>query len=72
MSAPYNEAEESITLNTGELALSVDDMFIGVPLSMLACSDDMQTAYNSFDFENNFGLHTDEVARNMRDYPDIA
>ena len=72
VSAPYNEAEESITLNTGELALSVDDMFIGVPLSMLACSDDMQTAYNSFDFENNFGLHTDEVARNMHDYPDIA
>lgn len=69
---PYCEADDSITLNSGEIEISVDDMFTGVPLSMLACADDMQQAYNTVDTEVYFGLHTDEVNRDMHGYPDIV
>lgn len=68
---PYNEDEESITMNTGEIEISVDDIFIGVPLSMLACADDMQQSYDRLISEDYKGLHTDEVMKDMRSYPDI-
>lgn len=72
MEAPYNEQEETITLNTGELEISIDDMYVDVPLSMLECADDMQKAYNEVNSDVYFGLHTDEVNRDMRAYPDIV
>lgn len=67
---PYNEKEDSITLNPGEIEISVDDMFVGVPISMMQCAVDMQLAYNSvYDYK---GLHIDEMNRDMRAYPDIT
>ncbi len=71
VAAPYNEAEDSITLNTGNLEISVDDMFVGVPLYMLECAGDMQNAYNAVDFDAYYGLHTDEVTKDMKSYPNI-
>ena len=47
-------------------------MYIGVPLSMLECAEDMQKAYNAVESETYFGLHIDEMNKNMREYPDIA
>lgn len=68
---PYNESEDSITLNTGDLEISVDDMFVGVPLYMLECAGEMQNAYNAVDFDTYYGLHSDEVTRDMKGYPNI-
>jgi hypothetical protein len=70
MAEPYNEKEDAITLNPGEIEISVDDMFVGVPLSMMSCAEDMQKAYNSV--SEYMGLHTDEMNRDMRNYPDIV
>ena len=70
--APYKEDADNISLNTGDVAISVDDMYIGVPLSMLACIDDMRRAYEVVP-ENYYGLHLDEVNRNMKtDFPGVA
>jgi len=71
ISEPYNEAEDSITLNKGELEISVDDMFVGVPLYMLECAGEMQNAYNAVDQETYFGLHSNEVTKDMKGYPNI-
>ena len=71
ISEPYNEAEGSITLNKGELEISVDDMFVGVPLYMLECAGEMQNAYNAVDQETYFGLHSNEVTKDMKGYPNI-
>ena len=35
MASPYNEKEDSITLNPGEIEISIDDFFVGVPISAL-------------------------------------
>lgn len=72
MAEPYNEQEESITLNAGELEISIDDMYIDIPLSMLSCADEMQKAYDAVNPEVYFGLHVDEMNRDMRAYPNIA
>lgn len=70
MADPYNEKEDSITLNPGEIEISVDDMFIGVPASMMECAVEMQLAYNSiYGYK---GLHIDEMNKDMRQYPDIT
>ncbi len=69
MAEPYKEKEDSITLNPGEIEISIDDMFIGVPASMMQCVADMQMAYNSV--QGYMGLHIDEVNRDMRQYPDL-
>lgn len=69
---PYNEEETNITMNAGEVAISVDDMFMGVPISMLECADAMQKAYDSVDKDIYFGLHTDEVIRDMYLFPNIV
>lgn len=70
---PYRESEDTIALNTGDVAISVDDMYIGVPLSMLACMDDMLTAYQSVNRVEYKGIHIDEVNRDMfNEYPGIA
>lgn len=72
MEEPYNEKEENITLNTGELEISIDDMYIDIPLSMLSCADEMQAAYDAVNSEIYYGLHVDEMNRDMKAYPDIA
>lgn len=71
MEKPYNEKEDSITLNPGEIEISIDDMFIGVPISMAQCAAEMQKAYNSVDSSYK-GLHIDEANRNMREFPDLC
>jgi hypothetical protein len=68
MDAPYGETEESITMNIGELEISVDDIFTGVPLSVLECTENMQKAYDAANFA---GLHTDENIKDMRSYPNL-
>lgn len=70
ISEPYNEKEDSITLNPGEIEISIDTMFVGVPLCAMECSEDMQKAYNSVTGYK--GLHVDEMNRDMRNYPDIV
>ncbi|MBQ8318310.1 MAG: hypothetical protein IJX85_08235 [Lachnospiraceae bacterium] len=72
VSEPYNEQEDTITTNKGELEISVDDMYIAVPLSVLQCAEEMQAAYDKVDSSVYFGLHTDEVNKNMRDYSNIV
>lgn len=70
---PYRESEDTIALNTGDVAISVDDMYVGVPLSMLACIDDMRTAYQAVNQEEYHGIHIDEVNKDMfKEYPGIA
>lgn len=70
---PYKESEDTIALNTGDVAISVDDMYMGVPLSMLACIDDMRTAYQAVNREEYHGIHIDEVNKDMfNDYPGIV
>jgi hypothetical protein len=69
MAPPYNEKEDAITFNPGEIEISIDDMFTGVPVSMMECAVDMQMAYNSvYDYK---GLHIDEVNVDMRSFPDF-
>ena len=68
---PYNEKEDTITLNAGELEISIDDVYTDVPLSMLECVDDMQKAYDAVNTDVYFGLHTDEVEKDMRAYPNL-
>ncbi|MBR4515000.1 MAG: hypothetical protein IKO61_08965 [Lachnospiraceae bacterium] len=67
----YNEDYESITMNPGAMEISINDVFTGVPLSALACSDDMQKAYNEVKGGTYRGLHIDETMRDMTAYPDI-
>ena len=70
MGAPYNEKEDSITLNPGEIEISMDDMFVGVPVSMMQCAMEMQMAYNAvYDYK---GLHIDEAVKDMKSFPDFV
>ena len=70
MGKPYNEKEDSITLNPGEIEISIDDMFVGVPVSMMQCAMEMQMAYNAvYDYK---GLHIDEVNKDMKGFPDFV
>ncbi|MBQ8924294.1 MAG: tubulin-like doman-containing protein [Lachnospiraceae bacterium] len=69
---PYNIPEETIAFNHGEIEISIDDILAGVPLSLLECAREMQDAYDSVDKEAYFGLHTDEVGKDMVAYPDIC
>ncbi len=45
ISEPYNERRDSITLNSGEIEIAMDDMFSGVSVSQLLSVDAMQEAY---------------------------
>lgn len=70
MAKPYNEKEDSITLNPGEIEISIDNMFVGVPVSMMECAMEMQMAYNAvYDYK---GLHIDEVNKDMKSFPDFV
>ncbi len=71
MAKPYCEKEDSITLNPGEMEISINDMFVGVPASMMECAAEMQKAYNAVDRQYK-GLHIDEVNRDMREFPNIC
>lgn len=72
-SAPYKESVDTIAQNTGDVAISVDDMYIAVPLSMLMCMDDMRMAYHAVVQTDYMGLHIDEVNLDMvKEYPEIA
>ena len=69
---PYKEDRNNISLNTGDVAISVDDMYIGVPLSMMACIDDMRKAYEVVP-DSYLGLHIDEVNKDMKtEFPGVA
>lgn len=67
---PYNENPDSITMNSGEIEISIDDIYTDVPLSVLVCADDMQKAYDKAGEYK--GLHIDETNRDMRAYPNLV
>lgn len=66
---PYQEDEASIIISDGEIEISIDDMLIDVPLSMLTCVDEMQNAYNTS--SNYKGLHINEAEIDMRAYANL-
>ena len=72
LEAPYNTPVDMIAYNRGELEISVDDIYLGIPLSMLENANDMQDAYNKVDKNSYYGLHVDEVNIDMYQYPDIC
>ena len=69
---PYNTPEDTIAFNHGEIEISIDDILVGVPLSLLECAKELQEAYNAVDRASYFGLHTDEVNKDMFAYPDLC
>lgn len=72
MDEPYKEPLDNLTMNTGDVAISIDDMYHAVPLSMLECIDDMRKAYDVVP-DTYKGLHIDEVNKDMRnEFPGVA
>lgn len=69
---PYNTPDDTIAFNHGEIEISIDDILVGVPLSLLECARELQDAYNAVDKEAYFGLHIDEVNKDMYAYPDLC
>ena len=63
VSDPYNELDETITLNAGETEISMEDMYVNVPKEQLLCIDELKQSYASVDQSTFFGLHADEVNR---------
>ena len=60
--APYLEDPDSITMNPGEIQISVDSFYLGVRPTMLANAEEMKAAYDKVRSGGNyFGLHIDEV-----------
>jgi hypothetical protein len=45
ISEPYNERRDSITLNSGEIEISVDELVTGVRPEMLLSADEMKAAF---------------------------
>lgn len=58
---PYNELDETITLNAGETEISMEDMYVNVPKEQLQCIDELRNSYDAIDRRTFFGLHTDET-----------
>ena len=58
---PYNELDETITLNAGETEISLEDMYVNVPKEQLQCIDELKNSYDAIDRSTFFGLHTDEA-----------
>ena len=58
---PYNELDETITLNAGEAEISLTDMYVNVPKEQLECMYEMMQSYGSIDRTSFFGLHVDET-----------
>ena len=61
VSEPYNELDETITLNAGEAEISMEDMYVNVPKEQLQCIDELKQSYDSVDRGTFFGLHTNEA-----------
>ena len=59
---PYNELDETITLNAGETEISMADMYVNVPKEQLQCIDELRNSYAAIDRNTFFGLHTDETS----------
>ena len=59
---PYNELDETITLNAGETEISMEDMYVNVPKEQLQCIDELKNSYDAIDRSTFFGLHTDETS----------
>ena len=55
---PYNINEKLITMNTGEIAISSDEIVFDVPYTVLTCADDMLVSYVQTDAYK--GLHIDQ------------
>ncbi len=60
VSEPYNELDDTITLNAGETEISMEDMYVNVPKEQLQCIDELKKSYDSIDRSAFFGLHMDE------------
>ncbi|MBQ9199303.1 MAG: tubulin-like doman-containing protein [Lachnospiraceae bacterium] len=69
---PYNTPDDTIAFNHGEIEISIDDILAGVPLSLLECARELQDAYNAVDKDAYFGLHIDEVNKDMYAFPDLC
>ncbi len=69
---PYNTPDDTIAFNHGEIEISIDDILAGVPLSLLECARELQDAYNAVDKAAYFGLHIDEVNKDMYAFPDLC
>ncbi len=61
MQEPYNIRERRITTNSGELVMSVDEMYTGVEVDNLACAQDMQIAYGVVSQLAYIGLSTGDI-----------
>ena len=55
---PYNINEKLITMNTGEIAISSDEIVFDVPYTVLTCADEMLESYVQTDAYK--GLHIDQ------------
>ena len=55
---PYKINEKLITMNTGEIAISSDEIVFDVPYTVLTCADDMLVSYVQTDAYK--GLHIDQ------------
>jgi hypothetical protein len=58
---PLSEDPSSITLNSGELEISMEDMYVSVPKEQLQCIDEMKQGYAAIDQSTYFGLHIKEA-----------
>ncbi len=58
---PYNENKSSITMNVGELELSMEDMYVSVPKEQMQCIDDLRNGYATIDQSTYYGLHINEA-----------
>ncbi len=63
---PYNISEELITMNTGEVSISSDEIVFDVPYTVLTCADDMLESYVQTDAYK--GLHIDQ----SHDYESVS
>ena len=64
--APYNIPERLITMNTGEVSISSDEIVFDVPYTVLACADEMLVSYVQTDAYK--GLHIDQ----SHDYESVS
>ena len=55
---PYNINQNLITMNTGETAISSDEIIFDIPYTVLNCADDMLVSYVQTDAYK--GLHIDQ------------
>ncbi len=61
MQEPYNIRERRITTNSGELVMSVDEMYTGVDVDNLECAREMQMAYGVVSQLRYIGLSSGDI-----------